>query len=793
MSDDWDDEVSGSTTVVGSTFTNGGSNGLGGASKWQPSGVAPSGGSAGRGRGRGSGGFLSSAGAGGFGSSEPKVGGGFRSSTTETNGFNGRGDASSGFGGSKGRSGGFGGGGGGGGECYKCHETGHFARECPNADSSGGGRSGGGGGGECYKCHETGHFARECPNADSSGGGRSGGGGGGECYKCHETGHFARECPNSESKGGSNECYKCHEEGHMARDCPNSESKGGRQGLRFKPRKPGPASRFTSLMGFSGGLGIGRGRGGSGACFKCQETGHMARDCPNAEANPDGEARPPPSTYIPPEPSQDESESYEFMQRGINFDKYYDIPVEVTGREPPKCINSFDEAQLSPEVRKNVTKAKYDRPTPVQKYGIPIINSGRDLMACAQTGSGKTAAFLLPIITGMLNNGITGSSFSDFQEPQCIIVSPTRELTSQIYKEAYKFARDTILRPVVIYGGTSVSHQLKEVERGCHLLVATPGRLMDFINRGKIKVNNCKFLVLDEADRMLDMGFGPEMERLIYMPDMPKKGERQCLMFSATFPNEVQEKAAEYLQDYLFLTVGRVGGAASDITQTVLEVGQYNKKDQLLALLQAQDATDRTLVFVETKRSADFLASVLSQSEFPTTSIHGDREQREREEALADFRSGRAPVLVATSVAARGLDIPNVKHVVNYDLPSGIDEYVHRIGRTGRVGNLGKATSFYDPSKDSQSARALIKVLADAQQEVPEFLENAADSAVGTFHGNAGGSFGGRDTRKQFTGRGGGGGGRGGGQDDWGSGGGGGGGGFSAAADNGGGDEESWD
>jgi superfamily II DNA/RNA helicase len=205
---------------------------------------------------------------------------------------------------------------------------------------------------------------------------------------------------------------------------------------------------------------------------------------------------------------------------------------------------------------------------------------------------------------------------------------------------------------------------------------------------------------------------------------MPAKTERQTLMFSATFPEEVQQLARELLNDYIFVTVGHVGGANNDIEQHVVQVDQLNKREKLVSILNEQ-GNQRTLVFVEQKRHADFLASFLSQSEFPTTSIHGDREQREREEALSDFKSGKAPILVATSVAARGLDIPNVNHVINYDMPQSIDEYVHRIGRTGRVGNLGLATSFFN-DKNKNIVKELVEILEEAHQEVPSWLESLA-------------------------------------------------------------------
>nr|CAB3237038.1 Vasa DEAD-Box Protein [Phallusia mammillata] len=630
-----------------------------------------------------------------------------------------------------------------------------MSRECPSADSSSGGFGGSGGGRPktCFKCGEEGHMSRECPSADSSSGGFGGGKSRG-CFKCGEEGHMSRDCPSGGSTGfgggKSKSCFKCGEEGHMSRDCPSGGSQGGFGGGRpkgcFKCGEEGHMSRECP----SGGDSSNRGKG----CFKCGEEGHMARDCPSA-GDDDKKDRPP--LYIPPPPPEEEDEMFASMQRGINFNKYDAIPVEVTGVNAPKFINSFEAANLPETIAANVKRAHYDSPTPVQKFSLPIILADRDLMACAQTGSGKTAAFLLPVLTNMVRTGLASSSFSEKQLPQAIIVGPTRELVYQIYLEARKFSRGTIIRPVVAYGGTSTNYQLKELQKGCHLLIATPGRLMDFINRGKIGLSSVQYIILDEADRMLDMGFETEIRKLVDSPGMPAKNERHTLMFSATFPDEIQKLAHDFLrEDFLFLTVGRIGGACSDVTQVVLQVDQGDKRNKLIELLaDVADTGSRTLVFVETKRSADFLACSLCQEGYPTTSIHGDRLQQEREEALRDFKSGKCPILVATSVAARGLDIPKVEHVVNYDLPSEVDEYVHRIGRTGRCGNLGRATSFYDDSANASLARSLVKILADSIQEVPSWLEECAESAVGTSFGKDRGGFGGRDTRRgNFKGRG---------------------------------------
>ncbi|KAM6958363.1 putative ATP-dependent RNA helicase DDX4 [Tautogolabrus adspersus] len=447
--------------------------------------------------------------------------------------------------------------------------------------------------------------------------------------------------------------------------------------------------------------------------------------------NKDGNEEERKVTYVPPSLPEDEDSIFAHYEKGINFDKYDDIMVDVSGSNPPQAIMTFEEAALCESLKNNVNKSGYVKPTPVQKHGIPIISAGRDLMACAQTGSGKTAAFLLPILQQLMADGVAASQFSEIQEPEAIIVAPTRELINQIYLEARKFAFGTCVRPVVVYGGVSTGHQIRDICRGTNVLCGTPGRLLDVIGRGKIGLTKLRYLVLDEADRMLDMGFEPDMRRLVGSPGMVDKESRQTLMFSATYPEDIQRLAADFLKtDYLFLAVGVVGGACSDVEQTFVQVTKFSKREQLLDILKTT-GTERTMVFVETKRQADFIATYLCQENVATTSIHGDREQREREQALADFRSGKCPVLVATSVAARGLDIPDVQHVVNFDLPNNIDEYVHRIGRTGRCGNTGRAVSFFDPEKDGQLARSLITILSKAQQEVPSWLEESGFSGGG--------------------------------------------------------------
>eukprot|EP01026_Neomeris_dumetosa_P014913 TRINITY_DN15549_c0_g1_i1.p1 TRINITY_DN15549_c0_g1~~TRINITY_DN15549_c0_g1_i1.p1 ORF type:complete len:490 (+),score=87.24 TRINITY_DN15549_c0_g1_i1:158-1471(+) len=379
--------------------------------------------------------------------------------------------------------------------------------------------------------------------------------------------------------------------------------------------------------------------------------------------------------------------------------------------------------------------------------------SGRDLMACAQTGSGKTAAFCFPIIGRIFQMGFPLSERRRKASPYALILSPTRELSMQIHEELRKFTYQSQCKTVVVYGGAPVGEQLRQLERGCDMLVATPGRLSDLLERGRISLSMCRFLCLDEADRMLDMGFEPQIRQIVEKEDMPATGDRQTLMFSATFPKEIQRLAADFLRDYIFLTVGRVGSSTELIVQHVERVNQLDKRSILLDLIQAVEG-GLTLVFTETKKGADQLETFLLQNGFAATSIHGDRSQQEREFALRSFRSGRTPILVATDVAARGLDIPHVTHVINYDLPTDIDDYVHRIGRTGRAGKKGLATALFS-EKDSGLARALVETLTETGQEVPTWLQSVAASSTpyGAKNKRSGGNkFGGRDFRRDMSG-----------------------------------------
>lgn len=420
---------------------------------------------------------------------------------------------------------------------------------------------------------------------------------------------------------------------------------------------------------------------------------------------------------------------------GIAFDSYDDIPVDRTGNNIDEIpvITSFAEIFeifAMPEfVQRNVSLLGYSRPTPVQKYAMSAGLCGRDLMTCAQTGSGKTATFIVPIVgildreTAVDNLKVT---FQGAGAPRAVILAPTRELCSQIYNEAIKFTHKSPFRVIQIYGGVDAKVQLTQLTRGVDILVATPGRLIDFIDRGVMTMSKVQLLVLDEADRMLDMGFEPQIRTVVEQRDMPD--QRQTMMFSATFPKEIQKLAADFLHDYVWVCVGRVGGAADTVEQCFVKVQPHEKQQALMDVL-TEHSGQLILVFVAKKRTASWLCQYMRRQGLNNCAeIHGDLSQNERERALSMFRSQQCKILVATDVAARGLDIPSVNLVVNYDLPMNIDDYVHRIGRTGRIGHKGKAIGFYVSSLDDPAGgnSAILK-------ELVEVLEASTTNTVPTF------------------------------------------------------------
>jgi len=366
--------------------------------------------------------------------------------------------------------------------------------------------------------------------------------------------------------------------------------------------------------------------------------------------------------------------------------------------------------------------------------------------------------FLLPMISLLLKQGPPqDSGYNRGQRkvtPLALVLAPVRELACQIYNEAKKFSYKSGLRVCVVYGGDSIGKQLRELERGCDIMVATPGRLVDILERARCSLAQVRYLVLDEADRMLDMGFEPQIRRIVEQEDMPYTGDRQTLMFSATFPKEIQKLAASFLHDYIFLAVGRVGSSTDLITQKFIRVDEGEKMPVLLDLIASVNGL--TIIFVETKRKADQLEDYLCRNGFSATSIHGDRVQQDRTAALKTFANGQTPYLIATNVAARGIDIDNIKHVVNYDMPNDIDDYVHRIGRTGRAGQPGLATGMIT-EENVNIVPKLLEILVESQQDIPPFLESMkgyrgghGGYSGGYKRGGRGGSrFGGRDFRQE--------------------------------------------
>lgn len=354
---------------------------------------------------------------------------------------------------------------------------------------------------------------------------------------------------------------------------------------------------------------------------------------------------------------------------------------------PPKRAEGFAHLGLAECLLQSLGDEGYDTPTPIQAKAVPHVLAGRDLFGCAQTGTGKTAAFALPLIHRMLENR------PESQPRRCraLVLAPTRELAAQIHESFRSYGRHARLRTAVIYGGVGQNKQARDMMRGVDVLVATPGRLLDLIGQRLVDIRSVEFFVLDEADRMLDMGFIHDIRKVVGM--LPH--ERQTLFFSATLPKEVRTLADSMLRDPLEVKTAPQATPAETVAQSVIFVPKPEKKKTLIDLLR-DEATGRVIVFSRTKHGADKLQRDLAKAGLPAAAIHGDKSQAQRERALAAFKSTKPPVLVATDIAARGIDVDEVGYVINYDLPIEPETYVHRIGRSGRAGQSGTAISLCD-------------------------------------------------------------------------------------------------
>ncbi|XP_061779097.1 probable ATP-dependent RNA helicase DDX5 [Nerophis lumbriciformis] len=407
--------------------------------------------------------------------------------------------------------------------------------------------------------------------------------------------------------------------------------------------------------------------------------------------------------------------------------------VTVKGRDCPKPIVKFHEAAFPSYVMDVIVKQNWVEPTSIQSQGWPVALGGKDMVGIAQTGSGKTLAYLLPAIVH-----IQHQAFLEHGDgPICLVLAPTRELAQQVQQVAAEYGRASRLRSTCIYGGAPKGPQIRDLERGVEICIATPGRLIDFLECGKTNLRRCTYLVLDEADRMLDMGFEPQIRKIVEQI----RPDRQTLMWSATWPKEVRQLAEDFLKDYVQINVGALQLSANhNILQIVDVCNDMEKEDKLMRLLEEimSEKENKTIIFVETKRRCDEITRRMRRDGWPAMGIHGDKSQQERDWVLNEFRYGKAPILIATDVASRGLDVEDVKFVINYDYPNSSEDYIHRIGRTARSQKTGTAYTFFTPNNMKQ-ASDLISVLREANQAINPKLIQMAEDRGGRGRGGRGG------------------------------------------------------
>ncbi|KAK6456536.1 ATP-dependent RNA helicase DBP2 [Scheffersomyces xylosifermentans] len=414
--------------------------------------------------------------------------------------------------------------------------------------------------------------------------------------------------------------------------------------------------------------------------------------------------------------------------------------MSVIGDNIPNPITTFDEAGFPDYVLKEVKAQGFPSPTAIQCQGWPMALSGRDMVGIAATGSGKTLSYCLPAIVHINAQPL----LSPGDGPIVLVLAPTRELAVQIQQECSKFGASSKIRNTCVYGGAPKGAQIRDLARGVEICIATPGRLIDMLEMGKTNLKRVTYLVLDEADRMLDMGFEPQIRKIVdqIRPD------RQTLMWSATWPKEVQNLTRDYLNDPIQTTIGSLELAASHtITQIVEVISEYEKRDRLVKHLETAtaDQDSKALIFASTKRMCDEVTSYLRADGWPALAIHGDKQQSERDWVLKEFKSGKSPIMVATDVAARGIDVKGINYVINFDMPGNIEDYVHRIGRTGRGGASGTAVSFFTDA-NSKLGGDLCKIMREAKQTIPPELQRFDRRSFGS-HIRYGGGRGGRGGR----------------------------------------------
>ncbi|XP_015517910.1 uncharacterized protein [Neodiprion pinetum] len=407
----------------------------------------------------------------------------------------------------------------------------------------------------------------------------------------------------------------------------------------------------------------------------------------------------------------------------------YHIGKEITvkGNNTPFPIQAFEEGNFPDYVMEEIRKQGFKEPTAIQSQGWPIALSGRDMVGIAQTGSGKTLAYVLPATVHINNQPRLGRG----EGPIVLILAPTRELAQQIQSVARDFGSSSCIRNTCIFGGSPKGPQARDLERGVEICIATPGRLIDFLEKGTTNLRRCTYLVLDEADRMLDMGFEPQIRKIIEQI----RPDRQVLMWSATWPKEVQALAEDFLSDYIQINIGSLTLAANHNIRQIIEICQEHEKETKLSSLLREIGADRgnkTIIFVETKKKVDDITKAIKREGWSAIAIHGDKSQPERDYVLSEFRNGKTAILVATDVAARGLDVEDVKYVVNFDYPNSSEDYIHRIGRTGRCESAGTAYAYFTPN-NARQAKELVSVLEEAGQPINPQLSEMANSQRNQF------------------------------------------------------------